>query len=86
MARKRLQQIRIDWRRQGDAWGRAFNEEWRIVLDPRLNAKKLLEIATHETVHVVLPVLDEAAVETLGRQVADVLTRLGFRRTEDADE
>jgi hypothetical protein len=61
-------------------WGLAFPHEWRIEIDPALDDKTLLDIAIHEAAHVVLPDLDEAQVDRLGRQAADLLWRMGFRR------
>ena len=62
-------------------WGLAFPHEWRIEIDPALDDKTLLDIAIHEAAHVVLPDLDEAQVDRLGRHAADLLWRMGFRRT-----
>jgi hypothetical protein len=59
----------------------AYPDEHRIELDDRMTDVTLIEVASHEVAHVVLPVLDEDAVELLGRHIADVLTRLGFKRT-----
>jgi hypothetical protein len=61
-------------------WGLAFPHEWRIEIDPALDDKTLLDIAIHEAAHVVLPGLDEAEVDRLGRHAADLLWRMGFRR------
>jgi hypothetical protein len=60
----------------------AYPEEWKIELDPDLEEKTLIDIATHETVHVVAPDLSEEATDRIGRHVADVLWRLGFRLEE----
>jgi hypothetical protein len=60
----------------------AYPDQWRIELDDRLSDKTLIDIATHETVHVVAPDLSEEATDRIGRHVADVLWRLGFRRDE----
>ena len=84
--RKRLRPIRIAWVRSNLAWGMAYPEEWRIELDDRSCDKTLAGIAVHEVAYVVLPMLDEAAVEALGNHAADVLWRLGFRRIEKGDE
>ena len=62
-------------------WGLAFPHEWRVEIDPALDDKTLLDIAIHEAAHVVLPALDEAQVDRLGRHAADLLWRMGFRRT-----
>ena len=81
MARKkRFRKIKIAWKRSETVWGMAYPDEHRIELDDRMTDETLIEVASHEVAHVVLPVLDEDAVELLGRHIADVLTRLGFRR------
>ena len=85
MPRKpRFKKIRIDWRKSETAWGMAYCDEHRIELDPRMTDETLLEVASHEVTHVILPMLDEAAVELLGRHIGDVLTRLKFRRVEES--
>lgn len=60
----------------------AYPSEYRIELDPYLDEKTLLDIAIHETAHVVVPDLDEEAIDRLGRACADVLWRIGFRKEE----
>ena len=84
--RKPLRPIRIAWVKSNLRWGCAFPDEHRIEIDPRCCDKTLLNIAVHETTHVLLPVLDESAVEALGNHAADVLWRMGFRRMEKGDE
>lgn len=78
----RLRKIKVEFKRNSGLWGLAYPDEWRIELDPALADKTLIDIATHEVAHVVIPDLDETAVDRLGRHVADVLWRLGFRREE----
>ena len=77
-----MRKVRIARKRNPGCWGMAYPEEWRIELDPELDDKTLIDIATHETVHVVAPDLSEEATDRIGRHVADVLWRLGFRREE----
>lgn len=77
-----MRKIRIARKRNPKVWGLAFPDEWRIELDPDLDCKTLIDIATHETVHVVCPDLSEEATDRIGRHVAEVLWRLGFRREE----
>jgi hypothetical protein len=77
-----MRKVRIARKRNHGCWGMAYPEEWRIELDPDLEEKTLIDIATHETVHVVAPDLSEEATDRIGRHVADVLWRLGFRREE----
>lgn len=81
--RRILRRIKIRWMRSDRAWGYAEAEKWTIHLDDRMDDKTLIEIATHETGHVVLPMVDESAIDLLGKQVADVLTRLGFSRNHE---
>lgn len=78
--RKPFRKIKIGWKRSASVWGMAYPDEHRIELDDRMTDQTLIEVASHEVAHVVLPVLDEEAVELLGRHIADVLSRLGFRR------
>jgi len=80
-----MRKIRYRFKRTPGVWGRAFPDEWRIELDPALHDKTLLDIAVHEAAHVVIPDLDETAVDRLGKHVADLLWRLGFRREETGD-
>lgn len=77
-----MRKIRIAFKRNPGVWGLAFPTEWRVEIDPELDDKTLLDIAVHETAHVVIPDLDESAVDRLGKHVADVLWRLGFRRED----
>jgi hypothetical protein len=47
-----------------------------------MDDKTLLDIAIHETAHVVCPDLSEEAVDRIGKHAADVLWRMGFRRED----
>jgi hypothetical protein len=76
-----MRRIRYCYKRNRGMWGLAYPQEWRVELDPALDDKTLLDIAIHEAAHVVLPDLDEAQVDRLGRHAADLLWRMGFRRT-----
>jgi len=77
-----MRKVRYAFKRNPGCWGMAYPDQWRIELDDRLSDKTLIDIATHETVHVVAPDLSEEATDRIGRHVADVLWRLGFRRDE----
>ena len=77
-----MRKVRFSFKRNHGCWGMAYPKEYRIELDPKLTDQTLLDIAIHETAHVVIPDLDEDAVDRLGRACADVLWRLGFRREE----
>jgi hypothetical protein len=78
-----MRKIKIARKRNHGCWGMAYPAEWRIELDPELEDKTLIDIATHEIVHVVSPDLSEEATDRIGRHVADVLWRLGFRLDQD---
>jgi hypothetical protein len=78
-----MRKIKISRKRNPGCWGMAYPAERRIELDPELDEKTLIDIATHETVHVVAPDLSEEATDRIGRHVADVLWRLGFRLDQD---
>jgi hypothetical protein len=78
-----MRKVRYRFKRNPGVWGLAFPDEWRIELDDRLHDKTLLDIAIHETVHVVAADLSEECVDRIGRQCADILWRLGFRKEEE---
>ena len=71
-----MRKVRVAFKRNHGVWGLAYPDEWRIEIDPHIEEKTLLDIATHETVHVACPDLAEEAVDRIGRHVADVLWRL----------
>ena len=77
-----MRKVRFKFKRNSGCWGMAYPDEWRIELDPYLDDKTLIDIAVHETTHVVAPDLSEEATDRIGRHVADVLWRLGYRREE----
>ena len=78
-----MRKVRIARKRNHGCWGMAYPKEWRIELDDRLDQKTLIDIAVHETAHLVLPDIDEHAIDRLGRHVADVLWRLGYRKENE---
>lgn len=80
---KRPKRIAIEWKKLSTAWGWAYTDEHRIELDPRMDERTLLEVASHEVGHIVLPEVPEDKIDLLGKQIANVLWRVGFRR-EDA--
>jgi hypothetical protein len=77
-----MRRIKLRRKRNRNVWGYAYPVEYRIDLDPDLQAKSLMEIASHEVCHVVFPHLDESSVDLLGKQIADVLWRLKFRQED----
>jgi hypothetical protein len=78
-----MRRIRYCQKRNRGVWGLAYPAEWRIEVDPELDDKTLLDIAIHEAAHVVAPDLDEKTVDRLGRHTADLLWRMGFRKSGD---
>lgn len=80
--RKRRKPILIEWKKLSTAWGWAYIEDNLIQLDPRMDEKTLLEVAAHEVGHIVLPDASEEDIDALGKQIANVLWRIGFRRED----
>ena len=80
-----LRPVKIVWRRFKDRWGQARPDLWKITLDPRMDDRTLMDIACHETIHILAPYLDEEVVNDLGIHIADVLARIGFVRAHADD-
>lgn len=86
MSRKK--KPRIVYRHLGKewAWGQAHQDpnDPLIEIDPRLGARRHLEVLCHEALHIALPDLvgdkGEAEIDRLGKEVSDVLWRDGYRR------
>ena len=64
------------------AVGLAFHEDRIIFLDPRLKGFDYLETAIHEIIHVQFPKLNEITVEARGKEMAQLLWKLGFRQCD----
>lgn len=68
------------------AWGQAFPHLARpkIEIDPRLSARRHLEVMCHEALHIALPDLvgdkGEAEIDRIGKVVADALWRGSYRK------
>ena len=76
------------------AWGQAWTHRKKplIEVDPRLGARRMLEVMCHEVLHVALPHLTdhppkskaykkgEAEIDRLGKAVSDLLWREGYRK------
>jgi hypothetical protein len=87
---------RIVYRKLGKewCWGQAtpYPKRPLIEIDPRLGAKRMLEVVCHEALHVALPHLTpgpatskahrkgEAEIDRIGKVVSDVLWRDGYRK------
>jgi len=62
------------------AWGQATIGEGLIEIDPRLGAKRQLEVLCHEQVHLTFPEMSEAQVDRAGKDLAAVLWGQNYRR------
>jgi hypothetical protein len=63
--RKHKSAVKVVWRKLGKerAWGQATIGENLIEIDPRLGAKRQLEVLCHEQVHLTFPGMTEAEVD-----------------------
>lgn len=79
MSRKKS---KVVWRRLGreKAWGQATIGEGLIEIDPRLGAKRQLEVLCHEQIHLTFPEMSEAQVDRAGKDLAAVLWGQNYRR------
>jgi len=79
---KRRQKSKVKWVKLGRqrAWGQATIGEGLIEIDPRLGAKRQLEVLCHEQVHLTFPELSEAQVDRAGKDLAAVLWDQDYRR------
>jgi len=82
VSKPRRRKIKITWKPSETAWGWAYIDDHRIELDPRMDDKTLIEVASHEVAHIILPDVSEEEIDLLGKQIADVLWRLKFRVSE----
>jgi hypothetical protein len=80
-----MRRIRYRFKRNRGVWGNAYPHQSRIEIDPGLEPKTLLDIALHEGLHVLFPIIDEAEINAAGKSLADLLWRIGFR-LKDEDE
>jgi len=79
--------IKVIWRKLGRecAWGQATCDPTApvIEIDPRLGAKRRLEVLCHEALHVAMPELQgrkgEAEVDRAGKIISDVLWSENYR-------
>jgi hypothetical protein len=81
MSQKR-KAVKVIWRKLGKekAWGQATVGENLIEIDPRLGAKRQLEVLCHEQGHLTFPHLSEAEIDRLGKDLADLLWRQNYRK------
>jgi hypothetical protein len=79
---KRRQKSKVKWVKLGRqrAWGQATIGEGLIEIDPRLGAKRQLEVLCHEQIHLTFPELSESQVDRAGKDLAAVLWDQDYRR------
>lgn len=82
MSRRKPKQVKVVWRKLGRerAWGQATIGEDLIEVDPRLGAKRQLEVLCHEQIHLTFPFLSEAQVDKAGKDLARMLWSQDYRR------
>ena len=82
MSRRKHKTAKVIWRKLGKerAWGQATIGENLIEIDPRLGAKRQLEVLCHEQVHLTFPEMPEAQVDRAGKDLARMLWAQDYRR------
>ena len=80
--RKRKPSVKVVWRKLGreQAWGQATLGKGLIEIDPRLGAKRQLEVLCHEQVHLTFPEMPEAEVDRAGKDLARLLWAQNYRK------
>ncbi|NBV53708.1 MAG: hypothetical protein EBR83_09380 [Verrucomicrobia bacterium] len=79
---RRKSKVKVVWRKLGKekAWGQATIGENLIEIDPRLGAKRQLEVLCHEQVHLTFPGMTEAEVDRAGKDLAKLLWAENYRK------
>lgn len=67
------------------SWGYAHYEDYSVEVDIRARGKKLLEILTHESTHLILPEADEDEVERISIAITNMLWSQGYRRVDNSN-
>jgi hypothetical protein len=82
MSRRKHKTAKVIWRKLGKerAWGQATIGENLIEIDPRLGARRQLEVLCHEQIHLTFPFLTETQVDRAGKDLAAVLWSQDYRR------
>ena len=82
MSRRKSKPVKVVWRKLGKvkAWGQATIGEGLVEVDPRLGAKRQLEVLIHEVTHLAHPGMSEADVDRTGKMIARVLWAENYRR------
>ena len=79
---RRKNKVKVIWRKLGKekAWGQATIGEGLVEIDPRLGAKRQLEVLCHEVTHLCHPGMTEAEVDRTGKMISRVLWSENYRR------
>ena len=79
---RRKNKVKVVWRKLGKekAWGQATIGENLIEIDPRLGARRQLEVLCHEQVHLIFPSASEPEVDKAGKALAKMLWAQDYRR------
>jgi len=83
MRRRRTSKpAKVVYRKLGreQAWGMATMGENFIELDPRLGAKRQLEVLCHEQLHLSFPDMTEKQVDRAGKELCATLWNQAYRR------
>ena len=82
MSRRKNKGAKVIWRKLGKerAWGQATIGENLIEIDPRLGAKRQLEVLCHEQGHLTFPDKPETEIDRLGKDLANLLWAQNYRR------
>jgi hypothetical protein len=72
---RRKSKVKVVWRKLGKekAWGQA-------KIDPRLGAKRQLEVLCHEQGHLTFPDKPETEIDRLGKDLAALLWAQNYRK------
>lgn len=81
-SRRKNKAARVVYRKLGreQAWGQATIGENTIELDPRLGAKRQLEVLCHEQLHLSFPDMTEKDVDRAGKELCRTLWAQAYRR------
>ena len=79
---RRKSKVKVIWVKLGrqKAWGQATIGEGLVEIDPRLGAKRQLEVLCHEVTHLCHPGMTEAEVDRTGKMISRVLWSENYRR------
>ena len=80
--RRKNKPVKVVWRKLGKerAWGQATIGRGLVEVDPRLGAKRQLEVLIHEVTHLAHPSMTESEVDRTGKIICKVLWQENYRR------